>query len=89
MEYRTIQIPALKIYQNLHKIKSSKRININNLHNLEEVSLLNFNIYLTRALCYVPVTAHYITDIKLKNTLLTEYLKIKKKYENIIISYSE
>jgi len=78
-----------KVIDIRNKIKSSKRININNLHNLEEVSLLNFNIYLTRALCYVPVTAHYITDIKLKNTLLTEYLKIKKKYENIIISYSE
>jgi hypothetical protein len=74
----------IKLLEIRNKIKISKKQNITNLYNIEEIYYLCFKIYYIKAMCIISITQKNIYDVNTKNSLLTEYFKIKKSYENII-----
>jgi hypothetical protein len=74
----------IKLLEIRNKIKVSKKQNVSNLFNIEEIYKLCFKIYYIKAMCIISITQKNIYDINTKNLLLIEYNKIKKSYENII-----
>lgn len=77
----------IKLLDIRNKIKNSKKMNVNNLYNIEETYKLCFKIYYIKASCIISITEKILIDIKLKNIILAEYFKIKKSYEKIISKY--
>ena len=77
----------IKLLDIRNKIKESKKMNVNTLYNIEEIYKLCFKIYYIKASCIIPITENILNDIKLKNTLLKEYSKIKRSFEKIISEY--
>jgi hypothetical protein len=77
----------IKLLDIRNKIKESKKMNVNTLYNIEEIYKICFKIYYIKASCIIPITENILNDIKLKNTLLAEYFKIKKSFEKNISKY--
>ena len=77
----------IKLLDIRNKIKESKKMNVSTLYNIEEIYKLCFKLYYIKASCIIPITENILNDIKLKNTLLMEYSKIKKLFEKIISKY--
>jgi len=77
----------IKLLDIRNKIEESKKMNVNTLYNIEKIYNLCFKIYYIKASCIIPITENILNNIKLKNTLLMEYSKIKKSFEKIISKY--
>jgi hypothetical protein len=77
----------IKYSQIKYKINISKKSNIQDLLNKKELYYLYFNTYFTIANSIYVISDKDIADTKLKYIILTNYNKIKTKYENIIDEY--
>ena len=64
-----------------------KKEDIHNLYNLKDIYYLIFIIYYIKSISIIKISEYNIQDLKLKNSLLKKYIKIKEKYENIIKNY--
>ena len=69
------------------KINFLKKENIHNLYNLKDIYYLIFIIYYNKTELIIKISEYNIQDLKLKNSLLKKYIKIKEKYEIIIKNY--
>jgi len=74
----------IKYSQIKYKINISKKSNIQDLLNKKELYYLYFNTFFTIANSIYVISDKDIVDTKLKYIILTNYNKIKTKYENII-----
>ena len=74
----------IKLLNVRNKIKFSKKQDLDNLYNMEDIFKLSFKLYYIRASCIISITQKTINDLNVKNELLKEYHKIKKSYEDII-----
>jgi hypothetical protein len=77
----------IKILDINKKIKSLKKEDIHNLYNSKDIHYLIFIIYYIKSILIIKISEYNIQDLKLKNSVLKKYMKIKEKYENIIKNY--
>lgn len=77
----------LKVLTIRKNIKLSKKENLENMYKLEQISLLSFNIYVTKSLLIKNISEKMIVNIKLKNSLKEKFINIKKIYEKKIANF--
>ena len=77
----------IKVLDINKKIEFLKKEDIHNLYNLKDIYYLIFIIYYIKSISIMKISEYNIQDLKLKNSLIKKYMKIKEKYENIIKNY--
>ena len=77
----------IKVLDINKKIEFLKKENIHNLYNLKDIYYLIFIIYYIKSISIMKISEYNIQDLKLKNSLIKKYMKIKEKYEIIIKNY--
>jgi hypothetical protein len=74
----------IKLLNIRNKKKQTKKNNINVLYNVEEIYKLCFKIYYIKASCIIQIVENIMQDLKVKNSIILDYLKIKKLNEKKI-----
>ena len=77
----------MKLIDVTKKINLVKKEDIHNLYNLKGIYYLIFIIYYNKSESIIKISEYNIQDLKLKNSLIKNYMKIKEKYEIIIKNY--